>query len=381
MFNILNKYKVMDDIIALPHINKLQAYVPGKPIETLAREKNISNIIKLASNENPYGPSPKVYEILAEKIKSLNLYPDPDQYLLKQEISKFYNISNNMVAIGNGSDEIFQLIMRAFADQTNNIIFPKYSFSSYQICADAVGAKSIIAEIDSNWQSNLHNILKLINNKTKIICLANPNNPTGTYLNIEDISSFISKIPEHIIVLLDEAYFEYVKYSSPISSDYVDKSIALVQKYENLIITRTFSKAYGLAGLRVGYSISSPHIAAIINKLKQPFNVNRLAQYAGIAALQDQNYVQQAIALNNKEKNYLYNEFDKLGIKYIPTHANFITINTKTSLLIYNYLLDNGIIVRPINNYGLDDYLRISIGSHEENKALVISLNCYNKSV
>lgn len=371
----------MADLIALPHINNLQAYVPGKPVETLAREKKISKIIKLASNENPYGPSSIVLDTLAHNIKSINQYPDPEQYQLKHELCKFYNISDNMITIGNGSDEILQLVMRTFVDHTNNIIFPKYSFMSYKICADSIGAQSLITEINPNWQSNLHNIIQSINKHTKVICMANPNNPTGSYVSPDEIASFMAKVPENIIVLLDEAYFEYIKYTQPLPSNYVDSSIELVKAHKNLIITRTFSKAYGLAGLRIGYSISSPYITSVINKLRLPFNVNRLVQYAGISALSDQEYIKNIIALNNQEKNYLYNEFNKLNIKYILSSANFITIECQDSVHLYNYLLDNGIIIRPINNYGLNNYLRISIGKHEENEALISLLNCYYKSL
>jgi histidinol-phosphate aminotransferase len=376
----------MNNVPALPHINKLQSYVPGKPIETLAREKNLPHIIKLASNENPYGASPAVLENIVKNLTSIHRYPDADQYNLKTTLAEFYNIPTDMLAIGNGSDELLQMIVRAFVSPENNIISPEYSFSSYKICAQAIDARYIESAIDENWCNNLDDLLQKINNKTKLICIANPNNPTGTCLDINIISQFLKAVPHNVLVLLDEAYFEYIKFFNDThnnQSNALDNSIELVKKYENLIITRTFSKAYGLAGLRVGYSIANPAITATINKIKQPFNVNRIAQVAAITAITDQEYIQKIIQSNNSERTYLYNEFTKLNIQYINSYTNFITIHTTDlnhSLNLYNYLLSQGIIIRPLDNYGLHSNLRVSIGLPEENQELVNHINKYYNS-
>lgn len=360
-----------DSNLALPHIQKLARYVPGKPIETLAREKNLPKIIKLASNENPYGPSPLVLQAIQDNVASINLYPDSDMHLLKTQLSKFYNISPEMLVIGNGSDELIRIIMQTFVNHNHNIISPRYSFFSYLTAAQAVNAEYITAEINTNWQNNLANVLQKINQQTKMICLANPNNPTGSYLEPKDIIDFIQQVPKNILILLDEAYIEYIKYSI---SNYTDYSIDLIKQHDNLILLRTFSKAYGLAGLRVGYSISSPQLADAINRSRLPFNVNKLAQIAACAALQDQDYIKKIIDLNNKQREILYQAFDRLKINYIPSKTNFISIHSNNSHLLYNQLLDRGIITRPLNTYGLDNYLRITIGTAEETNYLLKNL-------
>lgn len=370
------------DELALPHINKLQPYVAGKPIETLAREKKLSKIIKLASNENPFGPCPEVFDALLSNLTALNQYPDPAQYNLKSKLSDFYDITPDMLAIGNGSDELLQIIMRAFVSPENNVIFPKYSFISYKVCADSIGSTCITPDVNNQWQTNIENIIKAINQQTKLICIANPNNPTGTYIDISCIDTLLNSIPNNILVILDEAYIEFIKYFNPSEKNYSDTSIELTKKHPNLIITRTFSKAYGLAGIRAGYCIGHPDIIATINKLKQPFNVNRLVEFAAIAALNNQKYIKKLIAINNAEKQKLYSEFNNLGIEYIPSYTNFITIKTKSaeeSQKINNFLLDQGIIIRPVNNYGLHEFLRISIGTPEENNMLIETLKTYRR--
>ncbi len=361
-----------DNNLALPHIKNLQKYIPGKPIETLAREKNLSKIIKLGSNENPFGASPLVAKAINESLTTIQLYPDPDCYLLKTSLSELYDLSNNMLVIGNGSDELIRLIMQTFVDSHNDVIAPRYSFFSYLIATQGVNAQYIVAEINDDWQNNLDNVLAKINDHTKIICFANPNNPTGTCLNEQAIQDFMLKVPAHILVLLDEAYFEYLKYSA--AEQYYDYSINLVKKHHNLILLRTFSKAYGLAGLRVGYAISHPDIIAAINKIRLPFNVNKIAQVAAVTALQDQDFVKKTVQMNTIQKELLYKAFADLKIKYISSMANFVTIYCSKSQLLYNQLLDHGIIVRPIDNYGLINYLRITVGSPEENEYLIKTL-------
>ena len=358
--------------LALPHIKNLQKYIPGKPIETLAREKNLTRIIKLASNENPFGASPNVLKAINENLSTIHLYPDPDAYQLKANLAEIYHISADMLLLGNGSDELIRLVIRTFADNNHNVIAPRYSFLSYMLATQEVNAQYVVAEIYDNWQNNLDNVLGKINNQTKIVCIANPNNPTGSYLEPEVIKNFIAQVPEHVLVMLDEAYLEYTKYDIDNKAQvYDDYSISLVKKYPNLIVLRTFSKAYGLAGLRIGYAISHPQVIEAINRLRMPFNVNKLAQIAAKSALQDQDFIKKIVLINNQQKEFLYKAFDDLRISYIPSYTNFITIQCAKSNLLYNQLLEHGIIVRPIDNYGLTNYLRITIGTPEENQYLL----------
>ena len=368
----------MDKIFALPHINNLKSYIPGMPIETLAREKSLTSIIKLASNENPFGPSSKVLDAIVQNLSTIHRYPDADMHNLKNFLAQFYELSTENFVIGNGSDEILQLIMRTFVNQEHNIIAPKYSFNSYKLSAAALNIEFIETDVNPDWTNNFNNILQNIKKNTKLICVVNPNNPTGTYSSPAAITDFLNQVPPNILVLLDEAYYEYCRYDRQINMDSnIDHSINLLKKHKNLIITRTFSKGYGLAGLRAGYSLSEPSIAASINKIKQPFNVNRLVQFAAVAALNDQEYLRNIIDINSKEKRLLCNHFDNLKIKYIPSATNFITIdalNPSNAETIYNSLLNKGIITRPLKAYDLANYLRISIGLPEENMALIDAL-------
>lgn len=353
--------------LELPHINKIKPYVPGKPIENLAREKNINcnNIIKLASNENPFGASPYVILTLKQNIDSINLYPDSDQHDFKNKLADFYNITDDMLIIGNGSDELIQMIMHTFVNKNNNVLAPDYSFISYMINTQAIGAEY--------KSTNFDNLLNLINNKTKLICIANPNNPTGTYIDFNKLDNFISQVPSNILILLDQAYYEYIKEYEDKNYNYLD----LINKYPNLIITRTLSKAYGLAGLRVGYAIANPNIIHSINKIKLPFNNNRLVQFAAITALEDQDYLNKIITINNSEKLDLYKYFDNLNLNYNKSYTNFITLNLPNLNIkqnLYNKLLDNNIITRPLDNYELYNQLRITIGTPNQNKYLIKTL-------
>ena len=341
----------------------LSPYQGGKPIEELARELGLKNITKLASNENPLGVSPAVKEAVFNSLSSINRYPDGNCFELKKTISEKLSVMPNMVSLGNGSNELLELIARVFVSKkTDEVIFSQYAFVVYPLVTQALGATAKISPAN-NYGHDLNSMLSLISENTRLIFVANPNNPTGTLLNDDELYSFLNKVPNDIPVVLDQAYFEYLNVD--------DRAIEWLNEFENLIITRSFSKAYGLAGLRVGYSVCSPLIADFINRIREPFNVNYTAQVAAIAALSDDNHLKSSVEINAKGYEQLTNGFDSLKLDYIPSHANFIAVSFDNAINIYNDLLKEGVIVRPVEMKG---YLRISIGTPVENDHLLSAL-------
>ena len=341
----------------------LNPYQGGKPIEELERELGIKNVIKLASNENPLGPSLKVVEAMKFSLKEVHRYPAGNGYELKKSISGHLDVATEMISLGNGSNELLELVARVFVcRKTDEVIFSQYAFVVYPLVTQALGATAKVASA-KEYGHDLNAMLKLINDKTKLIFVANPNNPTGTLLQDDEIYNFLIKVPSRIPVVLDQAYFEYLNIN--------DQAIDWLKEFDNLIITRTFSKAYGLAGLRVGYSICSPTIADFINRIREPFNVNHTAQIAAICALSDLDYLKESIKVNNTGLSQLEEGFKCLQLSYIPSHANFIAVKFSNAIEIYNNLLKEGIIVRPVE---MDNFLRISIGTAEENTCLLHAL-------
>ena len=341
----------------------LTPYQGGKPIEELARELGLKKISKLASNENPLGISKKVQKAINESLSSINRYPDGNCFELKEAIAKKHNVLSNMISLGNGSNELLELIARVFVSkQTDEVIFSQYAFVVYPLVTQALGATAVVSPA-SNFGHDLDSMLSLISNQTKLIFIANPNNPTGTLLSDDDVYSFLKKVPRNIPVVLDQAYFEYLNID--------DQAISWLNEFENLIISRTFSKAYGLAGLRVGYSICSTLIADYINRVREPFNVNHTAQMAAIAALSDDEYLVNSVKMNSDGYNQLVKGFEAFELNYIPSYANFIAVEFKDAMIIYNNLLKEGVIVRPVE---MKNYLRISIGTPNENGHLLEAL-------
>ena len=341
----------------------LTPYQGGKPIEELARELGIKKISKLASNENPLGISKKVQKAINESLSSINRYPDGNCYELKEAIAKKHNVLSNMISLGNGSNELLELIARVFVSkQTDEVIFSQYAFVVYPLVTQALGATAVVSPA-SNFGHDLDSMLSLISNQTKLIFIANPNNPTGTLLSDDDVYSFLKKVPRNIPVVLDQAYFEYLNID--------DQAISWLNEFENLIISRTFSKAYGLAGLRVGYTICTTLIADYINRVREPFNVNHTAQMAAIAALSDDEYLVNSVKMNSDGYNQLVKGFEVFELNYIPSYANFIAVKFKDAMSIYNNLLKEGVIVRPVE---MKNYLRISIGTSNENDHLLEAL-------
>ena len=341
----------------------LSPYQGGKPIDELARELGLKNITKLASNENPLGVSSAVKEAVFNSLSSINRYPDSNCFELKKAISEKLSVTTNMISLGNGSNELLELIARVFVSKKNDeIIFSEYAFVVYPLVTQALGATAKVSPA-ADYGHDLNSMLSLISKNTKLIYVANPNNPTGTLLGDDELYSFLKKVPKNVPVVLDQAYFEYLNIE--------DHSIGWLKEFENLIITRTFSKAYGLAGLRVGYSLCSPLIADFINRVREPFNVNYTAQVAAIAALSDDDYLKDSITVNTDGYLQLTTGFDSLNLSYIPSHANFIAVEFNNAMNTYNDLLKEGVIVRPVEMSG---YLRISIGTSDENMHLLSAL-------
>ena len=359
--------------LCAPGVAGLQPYQPGKPLSELEREYGITNAVKIASNENPIGISEKVSQFLKDNLNDLSRYPDGNGFELKSALADHYSVDFNQLTLGNGSNDILELIARAFVSVEDEVIFSEYAFALYSIVTQAIGAKAVVTKA-TNWGYDLDNILQSISDKTKLIFIANPNNPTGTWLTEKDLSVFLKKVPSHIIVVLDEAYFEYAIHPDMNINNYPD-GLKWLSNYSNLIVTRTFSKAYALAGLRVGYSVSHKDVANILNRIRQPFNVNSMALMAAKVALTDQEHLDNTIKLNVSGMHYFISELNEMDIAYIPSAGNFISVNFGNNANnIYDQLLRKGVIVRPIENYGMPGYLRFSIGNSDENKRAMVAL-------
>ena len=351
-------------------IKKIAPYVPGKPIDELKRVYNIEKIIKLASNENPLGCSSEVKEAIKENLNDINRYPDGSGYYLKKELSNFLKIPDEEIILGSGSSEVISLTIEAFVKPGEEVIYPFPSFIIYRILVLKVGGVPVEIPLENDFSYNIDKFLEKITTKTKVIILCNPNNPTGTIIYKDQIEEFLRKIPEDIIIISDEAYFEYVE----------DKNFGSCFPYykeKNIIVTRSFSKIYGLASLRIGYGIGRSEILNYMERIRPPFNTTSISQVAAIAALNDTEFVKKSIENNIEGKKYLYEEFKKLGIEYIPTEANFILCRfKKDATRIIKGLEKRGIIVRGMESFGLDNrYARITIGTPEENKILIKNLS------
>jgi histidinol-phosphate aminotransferase len=352
--------------LAVSGVAELQPYVPGKPIEELQRQYGVRDVVKLASNENPLGPSKAALAAIAKASKDVTRYPDGNGYGLKMALAEKLQLAPEQITLGNGSNDVLELVARAFASKGDEVIFSEHAFAVYPIAAKAIGATGV-ATPAKDYGHDLQAMLKTITPRTKLIFIANPNNPTGTWLEPADIKAFLEKVPEKVLVVLDEAYIEYL--------EQVENTVAWLQDYHNLVITRTFSKAYGLAGLRIGYALSHPEVADLMNRIRQPFNANSLAQAAAIAALGDEAYLQQAREVNQAGMKQLIAGVEAMGLKYIPSKGNFVTVNVHTNAAeVYDDLLYEGVIVRPVAGYGMPQHLRVSIGLAEENQRFLDAL-------
>ncbi|WP_321323374.1 histidinol-phosphate transaminase [Thiomicrorhabdus sp.] len=350
----------------------IHPYIPGKPVNELQRELGLESITKLASNENPLGCSQQAINAIQVELQNISRYPDGSAYDLKEVLAKFLNVQKEQLAVGNGSNELLELVARVFAGPGDEIIYSQYAFAVYAISAQVVGATGI--EVPAKgWGHDLPAMLAAITDKTKIIYIANPNNPTGTFFTRTEWESFISQVPDKVIVVLDEAYVEYAK-SFIDEADYFD-GVDYLKEYKNLLISRTFSKAYGLASLRLGYMVGNSEIIEYINQVREPFNVNQFAQVAAIAAIEDQDFVTEAVKVNQQGMRQIIDTLSDLNINYIPSVGNFVCIDLGDKALHLNQkLLEEGVIVRPVANYGIKDYLRVSIGTQIENAHFIDAL-------
>jgi histidinol-phosphate aminotransferase len=346
------------------NIRTIAPYSPGKPLEELERELGISGSIKLASNENPLGPSPKAMVAVKKALAGLHRYPDGSGYHLTRALAKKYGVEASQIILGNGSNELIELAVRTFVQPGDEVISAEPSFVVYTMISQAAGGVNVVVPCKDN-RHDLDAMAERITAKTKVVFIANPNNPTGTMNTGAEMDRFLGRIPEQVLVAVDEAYCEYVT-----RPDYPD-SLDYLKAGKNVLALRTFSKIYGLAGLRIGYGITVSGIAELMNKVRQPFNTNALAQTGALAALSDYKHVEKSIALNNEGKKFLYQSFDRLGVSYIPTEANFILFETQhDGRELYDRLLKTGVIVRPMGGRKL----RVTIGLPEENQRFVSEL-------
>ncbi len=344
----------------------MPVYRPGKPIEDVKRELGLQHVIKLASNENPFGFSPCVKEAVIKSLDEINLYPDGNATLLKDTIAKKYDVMPEMVLPTCGSDEMVDLIAKSFIDKGDEVIMSEVTFPRYFITSQMMGAE-IKAIPLKNLTYDIEAFKKAVSPRTKLIWLCNPNNPTGTIFTEKQLQELIEVIPSTTLIVYDEAYCEFVTNES-----YPKNSIDYIKKHKNMIAMKTLSKAYGLAGLRIGYTIGDPEVLSIINRVRNPFNVTLITQAAAVAAINDDGFLKKVVDNNTEGKNYIYAEFDKMGLEYAKTEANHIIFNSgKDSEEVFNALLQKGVIIRPQNCFNPDTWLRVSIGTMEENKIFI----------
>jgi len=362
--------------LAPPYIRAIAPYQPGKPIAELERELGISGIVKLASNENPLGCSPLATAAMHEAIKTIALYPDGNGFELKDALSGRYGVEHARIVLGNGSNDMLELAARAFLTVGNKAVYSAHAFAVYPLATQAVGATGISVPA-INYGHDLKAMLKAaVEQQARLVFIANPNNPTGTFLSATDLLDFMRALPANILVVLDEAYNEYL----PAECRY--DSVSWLKDFPNLIISRTFSKAYGLAGLRVGYAFANAQVADMMNRVRQPFNVNSVAQAAAVAALRDEAFVRQTHELNRRGMVQITQGLGKLGLEFIPSYGNFISFKigrpalseVEGAMKTYRRLLELGVIVRPVASYDMPDYLRVSIGLGSENEKFLSAL-------
>ncbi|WP_296175969.1 histidinol-phosphate transaminase [Psychrobacter sp. UBA2769] len=357
---------------AYDSILELAPYQTGKPVEELTREYGVSDVVKLASNENPLGCSPHVTLAITEQLGELARYPDGNGYYLKQALADVNDVSVEQITLGNGSSDLLYILASSFAGSDDAIIYSQYAFIIYPMLAKMQGATGIEVPA-SRFGHDLKAMSQAVvdNPNTKMVFIANPNNPTGTQLAHEELRAFVASVPSSVLVVLDEAYIEY----SPESNNR-----SLLDEFDNVIIVRTFSKAYGLAGLRIGYALSSVPVADLLNRIRQPFNVSRVALAAAAAALADQDFIEKSRLNNQEQMRWLEKQFDALGLGFIKSYANFIMVEIEVEMeditvaAIYQALLEQGVIVRPLESYGLPNWLRITVGVAEDNMRLIDTL-------
>ncbi|PYN46394.1 MAG: histidinol-phosphate transaminase [Candidatus Rokuibacteriota bacterium] len=354
--------------LANEHILGIAPYEPGKPIEELERELMIHNPIKLASNENPLPPSDRVQKAIIAALSSLDRYPDGSGFYLRQALAKKHGVMPDQVVLGNGSNELIELLVRSFLRPGDEAVVPHPSFVVYPMIVQAAGGVRVMVML-KDFRLDLDAMARAITPMTKIVFVANPNNPTATIVTRDEVEHFMSRVPERTIVVFDEAYIEFA-----MGPDFPD-ALSYVKQGRKLVVLRTFSKSASLAGLRVGYGIADADAIALMNRIRQPFNVNSLAQVAALAALDDEAHILECVRMIEAGRHFLYDEFKRIGLQYVPSRANFILVDVgRNAADIYQKLLHQGVIVRPMTPFGLETALRITVGTPEENRKLVKAL-------
>ncbi|MBI5887111.1 MAG: histidinol-phosphate transaminase [Deltaproteobacteria bacterium] len=352
-------------------IESLVPYPPGKPIEELERELGITGSIKLASNENPLGPSKKAVAAVSSALNNLHRYPDGSGFYLKEKLSSRLNVPTDMIILGNGSNEIIELLIRTFLRPGDETVMADPSFAVYPLVTKAAGGSSILVPLDKGFRHDLPAMAKAITEKTRIVFIANPNNPTGTVVSKDEFRAFMKDVPDEVIVCVDEAYCEFVRRADfPETIEYVRNGLKGLSPYP-VVALRTFSKIYGLAGLRCGYGVADARMINYMDRVRQPFNVNSLALAAALAALDDGEHLKATLENNKNGLDYLFNELKSFGFEVLPTEANFFLIKVGDGKSVYNGLLKKGVIVRPMASYGLPEYIRVTVGLPEENRRFI----------
>jgi histidinol-phosphate aminotransferase len=352
---------------ANPQLKDLVSYKPGKPIEELARERGLQpgDIIKMASNENPLGPSPKAVAAMTEALQQAHIYPDGFGFKLRDAISKKFDVGIDQVVLGNGSNEIIEFIGHAFLRPGDNIITAEHAFVVYKLMATLFGAQTIEVP-DPGFVHDLDAMLAAITPQTKEVFIANPNNPTGTMVTMEALERFMAKVPPHVVVVIDEAYYEFIQEPPD--------TMKFVREGRNVILLRTFSKIQGLAGLRIGYGIGPAELISVLHKTRQPFNANSIAQAGAVAGLLDDEHQNMTRRITDEGRTYMQTEFASMGLEFVPSHANFVLVKVGDGNAVFQKMLDKGVIVRAMAEYKLPDWIRISIGTMEQNVRCLATL-------
>lgn len=350
------------------YLQALAPYQPGKPISELQRELGLTSVIKLASNENPLGPSPLALQAITEALPGLALYPDGGGHDLKQALGAHFQVVSQQIVLGNGSNDVLELVARAFLGPGTSAVYAQHAFAVYPLVTQAVGAQGI--EVPAKeFGHDLDAMIAALRPDTRVLFLANPNNPTGTFISGARLHAALQRIPSRILVVLDEAYTEYLQPQQRYSS------FGWLPAHSNLLISRTFSKAYGLAGLRVGFGVAHPDVIQMLERVRQPFNVNALALTAAQAALQDHAFLERSCALNQAGLTQLEEGFKRLSLSYIPSVGNFLSVRVGNASGVYQQLLAQGVIVRPVAAYQMPEYLRVSVGTEQENLRFLQALD------
>ena len=357
------------------YIQSIRPYQPGKPIKEVERELSLRHVIKLASNENPLGPSGKAVRAMRRAIREVHLYPEGTCFYLIKRLAEEFSLPENQVIVGNGSNEIIELLARGFLSEGDQVISSESTFLVYPILTQACGAEYVTVPT-KDYRYDLKAIADAVTEKTKLIFIANPNNPTGTYVNASEVEEFLSRVPKDVIVCFDEAYVDFVE-----AKDFPHMLFYIKSGRPNVVVLRTFSKAYGLAGLRVGYGLASPEIIGYLHKIRQPFNVNSLAQAAATAALDDRFFLWRTKRVVSGGRRYLYKRLKRLGLTYLPSQANFILADTgQDADKVFETLLREGIIIRSMKAYGLSTWIRVTVGRRSQNAQFYRILKKYLKT-